>query len=190
MTWTAFHRRGAILRAVTAAVEQRAADRAWGGTLPRTLADGTPLFPGVFRDELDLVGALLLRGHARLSGEIERELARQPVELERAVVRAWARAADDRPGLRLVIDRYTDDPVDERMAQVLRRAREKEWVRLAAAAGLASDEGPAAAAAGHRIELAARAHRQAPAWERLPAVPATRTCPGSLVQRIRAALAA
>lgn len=159
MTWTAFHRRGEILRAVTAAVEERAADRSWDGTLPRTLPDGSRLFPGAFRDELDVVGALLLGWHARLSGEIERELAVQPVDLEAAVVRAWARAAEHRPGVRRVIDRYTDEPVDARMAQALRRAREKEWVRLAGAAGLASDEGPAAAAAGHRIELAARAQR-------------------------------
>jgi hypothetical protein len=190
MTWTVFHRRGEVLRAVTAVAEERAAEGSWDGTLPRTLPDGTALFPGVFRDELDLVGALLLSWHARLSAEIERGLARQPMDLEGAVVRAWARAADHRPGLRLVIDRYTDDPVDERMRQALCRAREKEWVRLAAAAGLACDEGRAAAAAGRRIELAARAHRLAAARKQAQPASVGRRCPGSLVERIKAALAA
>ena len=61
MTWTAFHRRSEVLRAVVTE-----ADRRPDATLPTDV-------PGVsetFRDELDLVGALQLRWHARLTGAV------------------------------------------------------------------------------------------------------------------------
>ncbi len=89
MTWKAFHNRGEILRAVTATADARL-----DGLLPMDV-------PGVsetFADELDLLGALQLRWHTRLAGRIERELMRQPMDLEQAVVTAWQATADELPG--------------------------------------------------------------------------------------------
>lgn len=147
MTWNAFHNRGETLRDVIAA-----ADDAHNGILPMDV-------PGVadtFTDELDLLSALLLKWHARLSGNIERELMAQPIDLEAAAAKAWRRSAQEMPGLRLIIDRYTEAPVDERMGEALNRSREREWTRLALAAGRASHAGPQAAKVGHRIEIEAR----------------------------------
>jgi hypothetical protein len=83
MTWTALKSRGEILRDVSAAADQRR-----DGTLPLDV-DGAR---EAFRDELDLVGALQLRWHTRLSGRIERELVQQPLDLEQAVIVAWPRS--------------------------------------------------------------------------------------------------
>jgi hypothetical protein len=185
MTWNAFHRRGEILRDVVALAEQRR-----DGRLPAQLPDGTDLFPDVFADELDLLGALWLRWHARLSANLDRALGRQPIDREAAVAAAWARTADECPGLRLVLDQYAARPADQRMAQALRRAQHKEHARLAAAAGLASDEGSAAAEAGRRIELAARAGRRTPVPSPRPAPAERPAAQCSLVDRIKAALVA
>lgn len=191
MTWNAFHSRGEILRELAELAAQRR-----DGRLPHRLPDGTPVVPGAFADELDVLGAVLLAWHAGLSGNIERELGNQPMDLEAAVVRAWARTADARPGLRLIADQYLAHPVDDQMARVLRRAQHKERAGLAAAAGLAFDEGPAAVEAGHRLETAARGLRRSaaptPTPDALPtpAAPAQGPTPGSLAERIKAALAA
>src|SRR5205085_7689339 len=80
MTWNAFHHRGDVLRAVVEAADQRL-----DGILPLDV-------PGTrerFADEIDLLGALSLKWHARLSGNIERALGTEPMDLESAVVRAW-----------------------------------------------------------------------------------------------------
>jgi hypothetical protein len=147
MTWNAFRHRGEILRAVVATADERR-----DGALPMHL-------PGVaenFAGELDLLAALLLKWHARLSGNIERALAQQPMDLELAVARAWRRTADEMPGVRAIIDRARTS-TDETIAAALRRATEREWIRLATAAGLANDESPAAARAGSGVEEHARA---------------------------------
>ena len=81
MSWNDFHHRAEILRAVV-----DTADENRDGVLPMHVA-------GVaenFTDELDLVGALLLKWHARLSGNIERALMREPMDLEDAVRRGMA----------------------------------------------------------------------------------------------------
>ena len=81
MTWSTFHHRGAILRSVV-----ETADARRDGALPLDL-------PGVsetFRDELDLLAALQLRWHARLSGNIEQALMSQPLDLEDAIASAWS----------------------------------------------------------------------------------------------------
>jgi hypothetical protein len=146
MTWNAFRHRGEILRAVVAAADQRR-----DGRLPSDV-------PGVaenFENDLDLLAALLLKWHARLSGNIERTLAQQPLDLELAVARAWRRTAEEMPGVRAVVDRELAEG-DEQTVRALRRATEREWVRLAAVAGLASDESAAAARAGRRLEQRAR----------------------------------
>ncbi len=177
MTWNSFHRRGDTLHAVIATADVRR-----DGLLPMDV-------PGVsqtFRDELDLLSALQLKWHARLSGTIERELMAQPLDLEAAVARAWSHTARELPGVRLIIDHYTETPTDEDMDRALHRAQEREWVRLAAAAGLSNDESAAAARAGRGVEERARAGvRPAPAPQSSDEAPHL-----SLVERIKAVLAA
>lgn len=185
MTWTAFHRRGDVLRSVVETVDARR-----DGVLPMDL-------PGVaetFRDELDLVAALSLRWHARLSGNIERTLTEQPLDLETCVADAWRRTAAELPGIRAVLDHYAAEPLDPEMASALRRAREKEWAGLAVAAGLASDTGVAAAQAGRRIVERALSRTPADSTQPVAASQAAATVdePGtpSLVDRIKAVIAA
>jgi len=147
MTWNTFHHRGAILQTVVETADQRR-----DGVLPMHL-------PGVdetFRGELDVLAALQLKWHARLSGNIERALMSQPLDLEDAIAAAWRRTSDQLPGVRKILDRYAEMPSDPEMAAALNRANEKEWIRLAAAAGLANDESAAAARAGRQVELRAR----------------------------------
>jgi hypothetical protein len=110
MTWTALKSRGEILRDVSAAADQRR-----DGTLPLDV-DGAR---EAFRDELDLVGALQLRWHTRLSGRIERELVQQPLDLEQAVIDAWRATAEELPGIRAVVDHHREHPLDDAMAQAL-----------------------------------------------------------------------
>jgi hypothetical protein len=193
MSWTAFHSRGETLHAV---VDTANANR--DGILPMQV-------PGVtenFTDEIDLVGALLLKWHARLSGNVERALLREPMDLEAAVATAWRTTAEQLPGVRLVIDRCVESPQTPEMASAMERAREGEWVRLATAAGLASGQGPAAVAAGRRVEELARqglatdrAEPAEPADQADQAEPAAPVEPGepptvSFVDRIKAVLAA
>lgn len=176
MTWNAFHHRGEILQTVIDTADVRR-----DGVLPMDL-------PGVretFRDELDLIGALTLKWHARLSGNIERELMAQPMDLEAAIVNAWRRSSIEAPGIRMIIDRYTESPSDPEMAVALKRAQEKEWLKLASAAGLANDESASAARAGERVTTQARAGVPAPAATTVDA-----GATPSLVDRIRAVLAA
>jgi hypothetical protein len=190
MTWNTFHHRGEILRTVI-----ETADARRDGVLPMQL-------PGVsesFRDELDLLAALWLKWNARLSGNIERALTTQPMDLEGAVASAWRTTSDQLPGVRKILDRYVETPSDPEMAAALTRAREKEWARLAAAAGLANDESAAAARAGREVELKARAAISDQAAHALLATATTdvevrTTVDGgtspSLVERIKAVLAA
>jgi hypothetical protein len=182
MTWNAFHHRGEILQSIV-----EVADTRRDGIVPMDL-------PGVadaFGDELDVIAALWLKWNARLSGNLERALTGEPMDLEDAVASAWLQTCDQLPGIRLVLDRYVERPSDPEMATALDRAQEKEWCRLATAAGLANDEGPAAARVGRQIELKARTtvvHQTAPA----PAAATTDLDedPPSLVDRIKAVLAA
>jgi hypothetical protein len=176
MTWNAFHHRGEILQTVI-----DAADARLDGELPWDL-------PGVsdaFHGELDLIGALSLKWHARLSGNIERELMHQPMDLEAAVVSAWRKTSAEAPGIRMIIDRYTESPSDPEMAAALTRAQEKEWLKLASASGLSNDESLAAARAGERVSNKARAGAPVAAVTTVDTVGSP-----SLVDRIRAVLAA
>src|SRR5690349_1101451 len=120
MSWTAFHSRGETLHAVV-----EAANSHRDGILPMQV-------PGVtenFTDEIDLVGALLLKWHARLSGNIERALLREPMDLEAAVAAAWRTTAEQLVGVRLVIDQCMLAPETAEMATAMERAREREWAR-------------------------------------------------------------
>ena len=147
MTWTAFHRRGEVLRAVVETADQRS-----DGELPLDV----PGVAATFADATDLLGALQLRWHTRLAGRIERELMSQPMDLERAVVTAWHRTADDLPGVRAVLDRHLDHPLDDDMARAARTAMAKEHVLLAVMAGRGGPADPGSVAVGARIEERAR----------------------------------
>lgn len=175
--WTAFHHRGEVLRAVTDEADLRR-----DGALPTHLAGVTE----TFADELDLIGALQLRWHTRLSGMIERHLADQPMDLGTAVQDAWTATAVELPGVRAIIDRHLDSPTSPEMEQALARAVSKERVLLATMAGRASQAGPGAEAAGREIEEAARA-----SYRPAAPMPATRpTGSAAFVARIKAVLAA
>ena len=193
MTWNTFHHRGAILQTVV-----EFADRRRDGVLPMQL----PGITETFRDELDLLAALQLKWHARLSGNIERALMGQPLDLEHAIASAWRRTSEQLPGLRKILDRYAETPSDPAMAAALTRANEKEWIRLAAAAGLANDESAAAARAGRQLELRARSEAADAAFQRsaeellatattdVAAPTVDESVTPSLVERIKAVLAA
>jgi len=150
MTWTSFHRRGDVLRAVIAVADQRR-----DGRLPRDV-DGVP---ATFADDHDLLGALQLKWHTRLAGWIEREQMAQPMDLEAAVVRAWQQTADELPGVRAILDEQRARPADEATAEIMRKSAAKEHVLLAVMAGLASAHDARAAAVGARIEDEAKAAR-------------------------------
>ena len=141
-------RREAVLRAVVAAADARR-----DGVLP-TDVDGVAR---TFVDDLDLVAALQLRWHTRLSGRVEAALAGHPLDLEQAVLCAWRRAARDLVGVRLVLDRVHESPGDSATAEALAKARHKDWSLLAVTSGQAGVHDPEAADVGRVLELLARA---------------------------------
>jgi hypothetical protein len=137
-----------VLRAVA-----EVADRRRDGRLPTDVAG----VGEVFGDDLDLVGALQLRWHTRLSGAVEQALAAEAGDPEAAVIAAWRRTASAMPGVRAVLDARADRPASERERAALRAATVKDRVVLAAMAGLAAHGDPAAEALGHKLEQEARA---------------------------------
>lgn len=183
MTWNAFHHRGQILADVITAANDRL-----DGLLP---ADITGV-SDAFEDDVDLVGALSLKWHARLSGNVERALAREPLDLPAAVAGAWRTTATQLPGVRLVLDRAAAVPVDPRMAQATNRMVRAERARLAQAAGLATTASDAAVSAGARIEEQARAGLSLSRPEAVPVTtsPERGATRESFVRRIKAVLAA
>ncbi len=115
MTWKAYHNRGGeTLRAVinTSSVRR-------DGVLPMDVAGVAE----TFRDELDLLAALTLKWHTRLSGNIEQMLAHQPVDLDEAVTVAWSNTAHELAGVRMIIDNYRTNPLDDAMARAMRPPR-------------------------------------------------------------------
>jgi len=148
MTWDAYHHRGEVLRAV-----EREANQRLDGALPMEL-------PGVaetFTDESDLVAALQLRWHTRLSGRIEQALMEEPAELEHAVVQAWRNTADELAGVREILDAQRAYPSTPEIGEALVKAHHKELQLLAAMAGRASITDVAAVSVGRAIEDEARA---------------------------------
>lgn len=125
MNWEAFHRRGDVLQAVIKEANIRR-----DGELPMYV----PGVEQVFGDELDLLGALSLKWHTRLSGHIETKAKDQPLDLEQATIEAWRAAADEIPGIRLVLDAALAEGDDEVVA-ILERSREKERELLALNSG-------------------------------------------------------
>ncbi|MFB9313389.1 hypothetical protein [Nocardioides plantarum] len=183
MTWTTFHSRGEILRRVIATADARR-----DGVLP-TDVDGVA---ETFADDLELLGVLQLKWHTRLAGHIERRLVEQPLDLPLAVATAWGSACDELPGVRLVLDHYRAEPVDDAMAHAMAKATRKEHALLAVMAGQGSIGGVEAEAAsaplGAAIEERARAlHHGVPT---LLDDTITRADRPSLLDRLRSVLAA
>ncbi len=141
------HRRGPVLRAVVQAVDRRC-----DGVLPTDL----PGVAEVFRDDLDLIGALQLRWHTRLSGAIEQALQHDHGDPEAAVRAAWRRTAEALPGVRAILDARIAQPADETERAALATAARKDRELLAAMAGLAAPGDPRAVVLGQRIEQQAR----------------------------------
>lgn len=177
MTWKSLHHRGAVLRDVI-----DAADARQDGALPMEVAGVRE----AFGDELTLLGALQLRWHTRLSGRIDRELMSQPMDLEGVVVRAWRDVAIEMAGIRAVLDRHREAPLDGAMADAMRIATTKEHLMLALMSGRASAEDDAAVRTGRAIEE--RARQSLAAVDLLP--PRRSADTGSLLHRIRARMAA
>ncbi len=174
MSWKTFHNRGETLRDVVHVADDRR-----DGVLPMDV-------PGVaenFTDELDLVGALVLRWHARLSGNIERAMASEPLDLESAVASAWRTTAEEMPGVRMVIDRSTAAPDTPEMERAMNRAHDRETAYLAIAAGRSNGYSAASVEAGRPVEELARTGLPEPRVE--PDTPRE-----SFADRIRAVLAA
>ena len=121
MTWKSHHDRGAVLRDVITEVDARR-----DGLLPMDVTGVTE----AFGDELTLLGALQLRWHTWLAGRIERELAREPADPVAAASEARRATARDLPGVRAVIDHYTEHPLDEPMARATAIAARKERALL------------------------------------------------------------
>jgi len=148
MSWNDFHHREEVLRVVVDAANENR-----DGVLPMNVAGVTQNFT----DELDLVGALLLKWNARLLGNIERALMREPMDLEGAVAEAWRTTAEQLPGVRMVIDRCAEAPASPEMERAMNRAHDRESAYLATAAGLSSGRSTASIEAGRRVEQLARA---------------------------------
>jgi hypothetical protein len=168
MTWDAHQRRDMVLHAAMDAAENRR-----DGQLPWDAVGAEQAFD----TPAELLGALQMRWHTRLTGAIERELAEQPWDLGQAVVHAWRGLAGSMPGVRAVLDAHGDEPA-------MRRARSKEWALLATASGLTGMDDPAAARIGRGVEQRARSITvQKPAPDEEPA-------PQGWLRRLRHALAA
>lgn len=174
MTWKSFHHRGEVLRAVCATADARR-----DGILPLDVEGVAETFP----DELALLGALQLRWFTRLSGQIERHLADQPLDLESAVVEAWCQTAAEMPGVRAVIDAARHAPADAARARAMHVSAAKERAMLAVMAGRGSGADEAAVRAGAAIEQRARAAY-------VPAPVPTGLAHAGLVDRLKAVLAA
>ncbi|GAA3809720.1 hypothetical protein [Nocardioides panacisoli] len=147
MTWKAFHSRGETLRSVihTASVRR-------DGILPMDV-DGVS---ETFRDELDLLSALQLKWHTRLSGHVDRLMITQPMDLQNKVTLAWKNAAEELPGVRMILDHYRDEPTSEAMAQAMRVATAKEHQYLAVMAGRSGLADESSERIGAEIEQAGR----------------------------------
>ena len=140
------HTREDVLRRVISDLDDRR-----DGILPMQLAGVSEHF-----DATSLIGALQMRWHATLSGQIERELDGSPIDHAEAVVVAWARARQTHPGVRAALDHAAAHPADAAMAENLRRGAVKEHAMLAAMAGLAGLANPQGAQIGARLEQRAR----------------------------------
>lgn len=174
MTWTAYHHRDDVLRAVVDAANSRR-----DGVLPRDV-EGVA---DTFDDDLRLVGALQLKWHTRLTGQIDRALMDYPDDFADAVIRAWQATYSELGGVRMVLDGFVAEPADDEMAHSLEVANRKDWTYLAVSAGLASTGDEQAVELGRRLEGTART-----SYRRATPAPAQQRC--TLVDRIKSVVAA
>ena len=182
MTWNEFHHRAEVLRLVIGEADARR-----DGVLPMEM----PHVVETFVDEIGLIGALQLRWHTRLAGMIESELMEASADLEPAVRSAWHKTATELPGIRAILDAYTDAPTSEAIAETLTKAHRKDWALMAAMAGKASAQDHRAAAVGRGIEEHARAaYRTTPAGRHRDEDTTEGASEGSLLGRIKAHIAA
>ena len=79
----------------------------------------------------------------------------QPLDLEQAVITAWRATAHELPGIRAVVDRHREQPLDRAMAGAMATATAKEHELLAVMAGRATLDDPRAARVGAEIEARA-----------------------------------
>lgn len=145
-------RRAAVLRAVVEVL-----DRRLDGTVPRDVRGLDQVFDG----DLDLLGALTLRWHARLGAQLDRALDAPLDQRQRAVAQAWATTAEQLRGVRRLLDRQAADPSSAEVRHLLARSTEAEHVLLARAAGmpLASVNGRVLLEEGRRLVRPALADR-------------------------------
>lgn len=144
-------RRSVVLRRVSDRLDEASILPAEAGPL-LDLALTTPGVPDTFTDEVDLVGALVLRWHTRLLARLDQAIEGPRGDLPGSVVEAWAGAARDQRGVRRLLDEQLATPSSPGLDALLRRAQQAEHARLAQAAGTAGTD----AAAGAGLELAAR----------------------------------
>lgn len=176
MTWKSYHQRGEVLATAIATANARL-----DGSIPMDVAG----VGDTFRDELDLVGALQLRWHTRLSGRIDRALAAEPMDLDQIVIDAWAETARELPGVRLVLDRALAEGINPEADVLLSNAIAKERMMLASMAGRSSYDNDAAVLVGTSLEERARA-----VFATAPVAEHDDARRGGLFDRLKAALAA
>lgn len=182
MNWKAYHNRGETLRAVMTTANVRR-----DGILPLDV-DGVA---ETFRDELDLLGALQLKWHTRLGGNIEQALSAQPMDLRSRVALAWKTTADELPGVRAIIDHYRENPIDDAMARAMATATTKEHYFLAVMAGQSALGDVNAAWVGAEIEQHGRnLHQGVATFVVAPADREEEPKRLSLIERLRAVVAA
>lgn len=122
------------------------------GKIPTDIKGIDTLFDGIE----DLANALLLRWHTRLVASIERGLVDDPEDREEAVIAAWRHATGIYWGVRILIDKFAENPPTEDVAHSVRATARNDWAAMAVAAGLASAFDEPAIRIGHRLELEAR----------------------------------
>lgn len=128
MNWDAFHRRGDVLNAVIAELDNRR-----DGVTPMYVTGAEQ----TFRDELDLLSALSLKWHTRLSGRLERVMSEEPLDFEGAVIGAWRDNVAELPGVRIALDAALVDGEPE-VRKVLGKSQQKERELLALWSGRVS----------------------------------------------------
>jgi hypothetical protein len=175
MNWDAFHRRGDVLNAVIAELDSRN-----DGVLPMYVAG----VEQTFRDELDLLSALSLKWHTRLSGRLERVMTEQPLDFESAVIGGWRDNVAELPGIRLALDAALAGS-DADVLAVLGKSQQKERELLALWSGRVSayQLEEYGAREGVKVEAKAREGFAFPA-----AVVASAETP-SFLERLKAAVA-
>lgn len=145
-------RRDAVLRSVVEVL-----DRRLDGALPTDVRG----LEQAFADDVDLLGALTLRWHARLGAQLDRALDAAVEDRPHAVALAWATTAEQMRGVRRLLDREGAAPRSPEVRRLLERSTAAEHVLLARAAGvpLASVNGRSLADEGRRLVRPALADR-------------------------------